>query len=98
MLRRDSPAQEAVESDGGGTQHARADRDLRAQGISEEAYHQGCQEETGIFAQLPGLIAKIWLPDSAANQYGAVYLGLMTRRTTRTSAAKCFSRSRTTQP
>lgn len=44
------------------------------EGISEQEYHQGCREETGIFAQLPGLIAKIWLRNSAANQYGAVYL------------------------
>lgn len=44
------------------------------QGISEEEYHQGCREETGVFADLPGLIAKIWLRDPAAGQYGAVYL------------------------
>lgn len=44
------------------------------QGISEEEYHNGCKEETGIFADLPGLIAKIWLRDSAKGVYGAVYL------------------------
>lgn len=44
------------------------------EGISEDDYHEGCGEETGIFAQLPGLIAKVWLRDSAANEYGAVYL------------------------
>lgn len=44
------------------------------EGISEDEYHQGCKEETGIFARLPGLIAKIWLRNSATNEYGAVYL------------------------
>lgn len=44
------------------------------QGISEEEYHAGCRDEAGIFADLPGLSAKIWLKDSAEGTYGAVYL------------------------
>lgn len=43
-------------------------------GISEDEYHQGCRQETGIFASLPGLIAKVWLRNQADNVYGAVYL------------------------
>jgi heme-degrading monooxygenase HmoA len=43
-------------------------------GITEDEYHDGCEEETGFFAELPGLIAKIWLRNSTANEYGAVYL------------------------
>lgn len=43
-------------------------------GISEADYHAACQSETGIFAELPGLLAKIWLRDVEANVFGAVYL------------------------
>lgn len=43
-------------------------------GISEEDYHSACEGETGIFAELPGLLAKIWLRDVDANVFGAVYL------------------------
>ena len=43
-------------------------------GVTEEEYHEGCKDETSVFADLPGLIAKIWLRNPAANRYGAVYL------------------------
>lgn len=44
------------------------------EGVSEEEYHRGCRAEAGLFAELPGLVAKIWLRDPAAREYGAVYL------------------------
>lgn len=44
------------------------------QGVSGEEYHEGCKGETGVFADLPGLLAKIWLRDPDENVYGAVYL------------------------
>lgn len=43
-------------------------------GISEEDYHEGCRSETGPFADLPGLLAKIWIKDEALTTFGAVYL------------------------
>ena len=43
-------------------------------GITEGEYHESCRGETGAFAQLPGLLAKIWVKDEAANTFGAVYL------------------------
>ncbi len=43
-------------------------------GITEEQYHQGCQDEVEIFSNLPGLIAKIWTRNPATSTYGAVYL------------------------
>ena len=42
--------------------------------VTEDEYHEGCKSETGVFATLPGLIAKIWLRNPDANVYGAVYL------------------------
>jgi hypothetical protein len=43
-------------------------------GITEEEYHEACRVETDTFAALPGLLAKIWIKDEAANTFGAVYL------------------------
>lgn len=43
-------------------------------GITEEQYRQGCQDEAEIFSELPGLIAKIWTRNPDQNTYGAVYL------------------------
>lgn len=43
-------------------------------GISEERYHEGCKGETGAFADLPGLLSKIWLRNTETGSYGAVYL------------------------
>lgn len=44
------------------------------EGVGEEEYHEGCRDETGAFADLPGLITKIWLRSEASNTFGAVYL------------------------
>jgi hypothetical protein len=43
-------------------------------GITEEQYHQGCQDEAEAFAKLPGLLAKVWTRNPDENTYGAVYL------------------------
>lgn len=43
-------------------------------GITEEQYHEACQAETGPFASMPGLMAKVWLRDSPGNTYGGLYL------------------------
>lgn len=43
-------------------------------GITEEQYHEACQAGAATFASLPGLLAKVWLRDAAANTYGGMYL------------------------
>lgn len=43
-------------------------------GLTEDQYHDACQEETGVFADLPGLLSKIWLRDPEAGTYGGLYL------------------------
>ncbi len=43
-------------------------------GVTDAQYEQGCQGETSTFAELPGLLAKIWLRNVESNLYGAVYL------------------------
>ncbi len=43
-------------------------------GVSEEEYVEGCKAEAPVFADIPGLIAKIWLRDHESKTYGAVYL------------------------
>ncbi len=43
-------------------------------GLTEAEYHEGCRGETGAFAELPGLLAKIWTKDEAESTFGAVYL------------------------
>lgn len=43
-------------------------------GPTEEQYHDACREETGVFADLPGLLAKIWLRDPDTGTYGGLYL------------------------
>ncbi len=42
-------------------------------GLSEADYRQGCESEAPAFADIEGLLAKIWLADSASNTYGGVY-------------------------
>ena len=41
--------------------------------MSEQEYHQLCDEVAPVFASMPGLISKVWLADPAANTYGGVY-------------------------
>lgn len=43
------------------------------EGITEAEYYRGCDEEAPAFADIPGLIAKVWLADPASNRYGGVY-------------------------
>ena len=43
-------------------------------GITEEQFHGACVAETSTFANLPGLLAKIWLRDGESNIYGGLYL------------------------
>lgn len=44
------------------------------EGVSEEDYVEGCKTEVATFANIPGLIAKVWLRNDASKAYGAVYL------------------------
>lgn len=47
---------------------------FRLEGVSEEEYVEGCKAEVAAFANIPGLLAKVWLRDDASKTYGAVYL------------------------
>lgn len=42
-------------------------------GISEADYQALCDQLAPAFATMPGLIAKVWLADTATNTYGGVY-------------------------
>ena len=43
-------------------------------GPTEAQYHEACRQETDVFTQLPGLLAKIWLRDPDTGTYGGLYL------------------------
>jgi heme-degrading monooxygenase HmoA len=43
-------------------------------GITEEEFRNICNEVAPAFAELPGLMTKVWLADSASGTYGGVYL------------------------
>jgi len=43
-------------------------------GITEEQFHEASGAETQTFANLPGLLAKIWLRDPERNTYGGLYI------------------------
>lgn len=43
-------------------------------GVTEDEYHSACEALTGTFADLPGLLAKVWIGDSSAGRYGGIYL------------------------
>ena len=43
-------------------------------GITEEQFREASGAETPTFANLPGLLAKIWLRDPETNTYGGLYL------------------------
>lgn len=47
---------------------------FRLSDMTEEGYRAACAELAPEFAQLPGLLAKIWLNDPATGTYGGVYL------------------------
>ena len=42
-------------------------------GVSEAEYYRGCDEEAQAFADVPGMIAKVWLADPGTNTYGGIY-------------------------
>ena len=42
-------------------------------GVSEEDYKKLCDELSQAFADMPGLISKVWLANPATNTYGGVY-------------------------
>ena len=59
----------------------RRERQMHAQvitfglnGITEEQFREACGADAPTFANLPGLLAKIWLRDSDTNTYGGLYL------------------------
>ena len=43
-------------------------------GISEEQFHEAVGPDTKLFANLSGLLAKIWLRDPETNTYGGLYI------------------------
>lgn len=43
------------------------------EGMTEAEYYLGCDAEAPAFADIPGLIAKVWLADPGTNTYGGVY-------------------------
>jgi Putative mono-oxygenase ydhR len=42
-------------------------------GISEDEYRAVCDQIAPAFAEVPGLISKVWLADSRSGTYGGVY-------------------------
>lgn len=47
---------------------------FRLEGIDHEQYAQGCLEVAQAFAEVPGLLSKVWLADREGGVYGGVYL------------------------
>lgn len=47
---------------------------FRLADMTEEGYRAVCADLAPAFAQLPGLLAKVWLHDPATATYGGVYL------------------------
>ena len=41
--------------------------------LSEADFRGACDELAPAFAEVPGLLSKVWLADPAANTYGGVY-------------------------
>lgn len=41
--------------------------------LSEEDYRQACEAEAPAFAEVPGLLSKVWLADSSTNTFGGIY-------------------------
>src|SRR4051794_9188013 len=42
-------------------------------GVSEADYRAHCDEVAPAFAEVPGLVSKVWLANSGTNTYGGVY-------------------------
>jgi heme-degrading monooxygenase HmoA len=43
------------------------------EGMGEKEFLKMCDELAPVFANIPGLISKVWLADLATNTYGGVY-------------------------
>lgn len=43
------------------------------EGLTNAEYYRGCDEEAPLFADVPGLISKVWLSDPASGTYGGIY-------------------------
>lgn len=41
--------------------------------LSDVDYRSACEGLASAFAQVPGLVSKVWLADEQANTYGGVY-------------------------
>jgi Putative mono-oxygenase ydhR len=46
---------------------------LHLDGITEAEYYRMCDELAPVFAEVPGLVSKVWLADPASNSYGGIY-------------------------
>jgi hypothetical protein len=46
---------------------------LSLQDLSDTDYRQACDGLAPVFADVPGLISKVWLADEATNTYGGIY-------------------------
>jgi hypothetical protein len=47
---------------------------FRLRGITEDRYRELCDELAPAFAEIPGLLAKVWLADAEHGVYGGLYL------------------------
>ncbi len=43
------------------------------EGLTEAEYYRGCDSDAPAFADIPGMIAKVWIAEPATNTYGGVY-------------------------
>ena len=46
---------------------------LHLKDLSDSDYRQACDGFAPAFAEVPGLISKVWLADEATNTYGGIY-------------------------
>ena len=46
---------------------------LNLKDLSDHDYRQACDGWAPLFAEVPGLISKVWLADEATNTYGGIY-------------------------
>lgn len=43
------------------------------QDLSDSDYRKACDGLAPVFADVPGLVSKVWLADEATNTYGGIY-------------------------
>lgn len=46
---------------------------LHLRDLTDLDYRQACEGLAPVFAEVPGLISKVWLADESTNTYGGVY-------------------------